>query len=526
VPLLALLVPALVITTFVVWTSYDLDPIAVVPLFMASQITVLLAALTIAVWFLFFSGFRWVTKLVVVLLVASLPFVARIWIRKLEFTGTMGAIVIWHSDPDPTKELDRRLAEQPAPGDDLPAIDLTVGWADYAEYRGPHRDGVAAPLRLETDWKAHPPRLQWKQSCGGGYAGFAVAGNVAVTIEQRHDKEAVVCYDRATGRERYAYSYDAVFRQSEPMGGDGPRATPTIHDGAIYSLGAMGDLVCLEGATGKLRWHANILKDSGAKNVDWGMTGSPLVLGSVVIVNPGIDPKKAGTESKGGQAVAAYDCQSGKRVWAKGEHAAGYSSPQRATLAGVEQVLLFDAGGLAGIDPKDGTELWRFAWPSFSDMNIIQPLVLEDDRVFIASTPSNGCALVQVRKADRGWSAEEVWRNRELSCKFSNPVAYQGSIYGLGGGRLTCLDPETGKRRWREGRFGDGQVVLVGKVLLVSSELGPLVAVAAEPAGYRELGRFDLFAGKTWNTPAVAFGQLFIRNHAEMACLDLPEPAR
>src|SRR5207253_303939 len=158
------------------------------------------------------------------------------------------------------------------------------------------------------------------------------------------------------------------------MGGDGPRATPAIADGDVYSLGATGELVCLDGKTGALHWKVNILEDNGAANLEWGMAGSPLVLGERLIVTPGVNE-----QNNVKKAVAAYDRKTGSKLWAAGEHKAGYSSPQRAELLGVEQVLVFDADGLAGIDPADGRELWRFPWKSAMDMNIAQPVVIAPD---------------------------------------------------------------------------------------------------------------------------------------------------
>ena len=162
----------------------------------------------------------------------------------------------------------------------------------------------------------------WRQPVGGGYASFAVAGDLAVTIEQRRDQEAVVGYDVATGHERWTYSYPAHF--VERLGGPGPRATPTIRDGDVYSLGATGVLACLKAATGELKWSVNIL--DGQPNVAWAMSGSPLVYDRFVVVNPG-----AQTAANQGKAVVAYDRETGKPVWRAGSARAGYSSPMLVT---------------------------------------------------------------------------------------------------------------------------------------------------------------------------------------------------
>src|SRR5262249_45126090 len=190
------------------------------------------------------------------------------------------------------------------------------------------------------------------------------------------------CQDRATGGERWASAYPALFQQSDQMGGDGPRSTPAISRGLVYAVGATGWLTCVDGRTGRKVWAVNILDDNRSKNIQWGMTGSPLLLGERVIVNPGVD-----SDNNANMGLAAYDRLTGKKLWARGPHQAGYRSPQAARL-GVEQVLIFGAGGLAGHDPETGRELWRFPFKSEMDMAIAQPLVLGEDRVFISSQPS------------------------------------------------------------------------------------------------------------------------------------------
>lgn len=522
VPLIAFALPALCFVAIIVYDRLDLlerVPEAIMPLFMGLVFGTELAMLVVAVWFLFFSGFRLATKLfgviVVAVLVAGIYSIPRRW----EFGGMMTPIPVFRWQDDLQAELADRLAKVD-PNTELAAADLVVGPDDFPRYRGIHADGVAPAATMPASWSATPPKETWRTPVGWAYSGIAVAGRVAVTLEQRDDNEAVVCYDRATGKELWHYLYPAHFQQSAPMGGHGPRSTPTIHDGDVYSFGAQGHLVCLDGRTGKPRWPVvDVMNDNGAKVVQWGMTSSPLIVGDRVVVNAGIDP-----ENNQHQAVAAYDRKTGKKLWATGEHGAGYSSPMLATLDGMEQIVLFDAGGLAGIDPQDGRELWRHPWHTFNDMNIIQPLVLPDDRVFISSEATNGCAVVEVKKSGSAWSAKEVWHNRNLATRFANPVVCEGHIYGLYNGRLCCLDAKTGKRAWKgDENFDSGQLIVSGTTLLVQPERsGEVVAIAADPAEYRELGRTKVFRGsRTWNTPSLAGGRLYLRNHEEMVCLEL-----
>jgi outer membrane protein assembly factor BamB len=471
-----------------------------------------LTVLLLEAWVLFFSG--WPQK--VRLLVLLLPFVALggllAAVRDWSWSGDMVPHFTfrWQRAHDDVLEAHRRDQKEGGPWEpgDLSGNQPT----DFPEYRGRQRDGVVPRAGLARDWKAQPPRLLWKQPVGGGYAGFAVAGNAAVTIEQRRDREAVVCYDTATGQEIWAYPYPAHFQ--ERLGGPGPRATPTIRDGAVYSLGATGVLLCLDAATGEQRWTVNILEKRD--NVPWGMSGSPLVYDQVVVVNPG-----AQGDGGKGRALEAYDRATSREVWHGGDAAAGYSSPMLATLGGVRQVLIFDAAGLGGYAAADGKELWRHPWPTYRGINVAQPLVLDGDRVFISSGYGVGCAVLRIRQEDGRWSVQELWKNQAMHCKFTSPVAFQGHLYGLDEGVLVCVEAETGKRTWRGERYGHGQLLLADDLLLILGEQGELALVEATPEAFRELGRIEALEGKTWNTLALAGGRVYLRNHEQMACYDL-----
>ncbi|MBX9681593.1 MAG: PQQ-like beta-propeller repeat protein [Gemmataceae bacterium] len=247
------------------------------------------------------------------------------------------------------------------------------------------------------------------------------------------------------------------------------------------------------------------------------MTASPLVVGDKVIVQAGIDSK-----NNVGKAVAAYDRRTGNPIWATGTHPAGYASPSLATFDGMPQVVLFDGEGLAGLDPADGKELWRFPWKTQFEMNNIQPLYFAGDRVFISSEQANGCAMLKVAKAEGAWKAEPVWKNRSMAARFANPVARGELIFGISNNRLTCVDAKDGKRLWKDGDFGSGQLLAAGDTLLVQGETGDIAAVAAEAAGYRELARLHVFDGKVWNTPAFSRGRLYLRTHEQMAIIETP----
>src|SRR5207248_3072277 len=183
---------------------------------------------------------------------------------------------------------------------------------------------------------------------------------------------------------------------------------------------------------------------------------------------------------------------------------AGYSSPVLANLAGRRQTLVFDGESLAGYDAQAGPELWRFAWQNDQEINGAQPVVLDGDRVFISSSYRKGCAMLRVKDTAGKNSVEQLWENMNMRCKFTTPVAYRGYLYGLDEGVLTCLDQKTGARKWKDGRYGHGQLLLTDDLLVVLSETGKLVLVRATPEGHQELGSIAALEGKTWNNPALA----------------------
>jgi outer membrane protein assembly factor BamB len=479
----------------------------------------MLTLLLFGLWFVAFSGVRWWLRVLVVAAVVAVVVVGpRRVVRDYHFSGNMVPVVhfIWEKPGDEAVETWRR---QHADEKIDPPVDLAGDRAtDYPGYRGRERDGVVHGPELARDWKSTPPRQLWRHPCGGGYAGFAIAGNNAVTIEQRGTNEAVVCYDTDTGLERWAHKYPAHF--SEQMGGDGPRATPAIAGDDVYSLGAAGKLVCLEGATGKLKWQRDILEDNA--NIQWGMSGSPLVYEGFVVVNPG---SQKTTAKYGG--VAAFYRKTGELIWQAGKAKAGYSSPQLFTLAGKRQLLLFDGEGIAGYDPDKGTALWRHPWKTQPEINVAQPIVLPGDRVFISSAYGMGCAMLQVSVDDSdNWSVKELWKKQTMRCRFTSPVADAEYLYGLDEGILVCLDPKDGSRKWRGGRYDNGQLLRSGDLLVILAEDGELALVEVSGEGAHELGRFAALKGNTWNYPALADGKAYVRNDHDMACYDLRRTAR
>jgi outer membrane protein assembly factor BamB len=492
------------------WPSETLEPGA---RFFVSVSIVGSILILLALWFVFCSGLRWIVRWGALLAVA-LAFVGGYLLLEpeIEFDGEMRPIGFHVGRRALSREIvvtHRAAAPKGAPA---PLSPLTE--SDFPEYRNTRRDGIVTSFNIFRDWTARPPKELWRQPCGGGYAGFVAQGDLLVTIEQRGADEAVVGYDANSGQERWTVSYPADFR--EPLGGDGPRATPTIAGGDVYSVGAKGMFLCLDAATGARRWNVELLAANA--NIPWGQCGSPLIVDHLVVVTPG-----AQTQAAANHAVRAYDRSTGKLVWASGSRKAGYSSPQLSEIAGAKQIVLLDGEAVAGFDPHSGRELWNHPWPTYQDINVAQPLVLDGDRVFVSSGYDHGCAMLRVSSNGPVWKVEELWSNKSLKCKFSSPVLHRGYIYGLDEAHLVCVNAADGKRKWKGNRYGFGQILLAGDLIVVGAENGRLALVESNPDSFREAAIIDALGGnKNWNHLALARGRAYLRNHREMVAFDLP----
>jgi outer membrane protein assembly factor BamB len=416
-----------------------------------------------------------------------------------------------------------RFAWRWAPGPDaaLPSlaaaptrVDLTETTPDdYPQFLGPNRTATLAAPRLARDWQAHPPKLLWRQPIGAGWSSFAVVGHYGVTQEQRGDQELVTCYDVDTGKLQWFHATPVRF--DEVIAGVGPRATPTIHEGKVYALGALGHLMCLDGATGKLLWQHDLVEETGATPPQWGKSCSPLVHENLVIASAG---------GPSGKSLVAYDKLDGRLVWSAGDDASSYSSPALLTLCGVPQIVMVNESFTSAHDPADGRVLWQRAFPEAgrASPNIAQPIAAAGDRILLSKGYGIGSTLWQIRREADRFSVEPIWRKNTLKTKMTNAVVRDGCAYGLDEGTLCCIDVATGNRRWKRGRYGHGQVLLVDDLLLVQSEQGEIALVEASPDDYRELARVAVIDGQSWNYPALSGRKLLVRSQLEAACYELP----
>ncbi|HJT34222.1 MAG TPA: PQQ-binding-like beta-propeller repeat protein [Pirellulales bacterium] len=483
---------------------------------MSTSIAVGLTLLALAGWFVFFTALRWRTRLlvpaIVVVLLVSLGFAVRFDGAQ---DGSGKPVIAWRWSPavvPPDTRLTAPVVE-PASDEAVPVRFETTP-DDYPHFLGRGGHAVVDDVRLARDWSANPPRQVWRQPIGAGFSSFAVVGDLAVTQEQRGDDELIVCYQVPTGRPLWSHANRVRFK--DPTG-DGPRATPTIDGQRVYALGATGILDCLDGATGELLWTHDTLAEHDLKNLEWGKSNSPLIYDELVIVTGG---KSA--DGKSGPSLIAFDKTSGEQVWQAGHDNAAYCTPELAVLADRSQIVIVNAGSVSGHDPTDGKLLWEYAWPG-QWPKVSQPVPLDGERLLVTAGYGLGAVLLKVEgDAESSLSPAEVWKSKKMKPQFANVVLRDGFIYGLDDGVLACVGLANGERRWRKGRYGHGQILLVGDVLLIQAESGEVVLVEASPRRHHELTRFAAIEGKTWNNPALSGRRLLVRNDQEAACYELP----
>ena len=378
--------------------------------------------------------------------------------------------------------------------------------ADWPGFRGPERNSIISGVRIATDWSASPPVQLWRRPVGPGWSSFAVSGDLLYTQEQRGEDEVAACYNLATGEPVWSHRDETRFW--EAIGGPGPRSTPTHSAGGVYTFGATGTLNALDAAEGTPLWSRSVTSDTGAEIPYWGFSSSPLVFDDIVIV------------AAAGQLVA-YDVATGELRWFSPDGGDGYSSPHPLTLEGVAQILLMSKSGAISVSAGDGRLLWEHPWPGGS--RIVQPAQAAEGDLLISRGEKTGIRRIAVAHGPEGWTIEERWTSNRLKPYFSDFVVHEGYAFGFDGSILACIDAKDGKRKWKGGRYGPGQLLLLAdqNLLLVVTEQGELALVDAASDRFTELARFPAIEGKTWNHPVLVGDVLLVRNDREMAAFRL-----
>jgi outer membrane protein assembly factor BamB len=379
--------------------------------------------------------------------------------------------------------------------------------ANWPQWRGPNRDGISKETGLLKQWPAEGPPLAWKAAgAGRGFSSFSVANGKLITMGLRGDREFVVAFDVATGKEAWATPHGNAFRNDR---GDGPRGTPTVDGDRLYALGGNGDLSAIEVRTGKLVWSKNILKEFGGRQITWGISESPLVLGNKLLVNPG-GP---------GASIVALNKSDGSLIWKSQSDQAGYSSAIPVEVNGGTQVVFFTHQRAVGLDLKDGKLLWEYARAANNVANAATPIA-RGNRVFLSSDYGTGGGVVEIKPDG---SAQEVWFSKDMRNHHSSSVLIGEHLYGFSSAILTAIKFDTGEIAWRDRSVGKGSLVYADGRLYCFSERGVIGLVEATPTGYVERGRFRIEPGEleTWTHPVVAGGRLYLRDQDTIYAYDV-----
>lgn len=505
-----------------------LDVIMVVTVFTAGGLSLLWLA-----WMLFFSRWRWWKRL----FGATLLVLAIFALLKVFRPVHGGDVNLLRFEPIWAERREILTIAAPVKAN----ADLSVESAtDFPRFLGPEQNGlVMNGQQIDAAAFARESRVVWKQPIGAGWSGFSARNGFAVTMEQRGDQECVTCYEIRTGELKWIYSHAARHKDKMGLGRIGPRSTPTIHLSNVYALGAVGNLVCLNGADGSLIWQTDLnailgirlseVEDSDGfqtqfeenTRLAWGRSGAPLIVDDTVVVPGG------GPDGETRSTLLAFDLKTGELRWKGGDAMIAYGSPVLATLAGQRQILLTCESLAQGFSTATGEILWSHARPGASDSgaNTSQISVLSETDVLTSKGyPDGGGERIHLEHQNGRLIASSVWSSQKvLKTKLTSPLILDGYAYSLSNGFMECARLTDGVQVWkRRGRFGHGQVLGVGNLILLHSESGELLLLEATPDEYRELGTLKTIDGVCWNTLCLTGNTLLVRSEIEAACIEIP----
>lgn len=449
-------------------------------------------------WLLFFSRLAWKWRLLGLgVAAASLAMI------KIDgHTGSFFPQFSWRWSKESADELPELTGKMASEG----SVIETRGSENFPRFLGATMTNWVSDEGLPENWFAKEPEELWRKKIGEGWSSFSVAGGFAFTMEQRGAAETTICYELATGEAVWVHEESVRFEES--MGDDGPRSTPTVVDGKVFSMGATGILNCLDARTGKRHWGKDLLAEVEQRIPKWAKSCSPLVVDGKVVVTLGKEAEKN---------LAALDVTTGEIVWRSGDYSSSYASPVVAELAGRLQIVALQQKSVDGYDVASGEILWSFPIGN-SQGNCASPMIVGDS-VITSSGYGYGTHRIAISREADGFVAKELWHSRKLKAKFADVVISDGFIYGLNDGRLVCLNVEDGKLKWRGSNYGHGQILGVGKHLVIQGERGELNFLAMSSEDEEVITSFEVMDQRTWNHPVLAGRILLVRNDREAVAL-------
>lgn len=382
---------------------------------------------------------------------------------------------------------------------------------DWPQFRGPQQNGVSLEKGLLRSWPESGPKVLWKKPIGGGFSTVTVVGDALYTMAIEGESEMAYRLRESDGGVVWRVPVGPVFPETF---GNGPRATPAVDKDVVYMLSATGRLHALKTKDGARLWEVDFTKEFGSAVPNRGFAGSPLVDGDLLVVEAG------GTE---GRAVVGLDKKTGKLRWSALDGKAGYVTPLAVTIDGVRQYVIVRTAGADIVSvSQDGKLHWRYPWKVGA---IASPLFLAPNRIFASASDDIGAVLLEIGQADGKATVREVWNNRVMKNHFSSSVLYEGHIYGFDNASLKCIVAETGEQKWVQRGYGKGSLIIADSLLYILSDQGQLILAEATPAGFQEKGKVKVMEGKTWTSPVLSHGRIYLRDDDEMIVLDVRTPA-
>ncbi|MBI5396774.1 MAG: PQQ-like beta-propeller repeat protein [Verrucomicrobia bacterium] len=389
----------------------------------------------------------------------------------------------------------------------------TVSADDWPWFLGPTHDGVSAEKNLLARWPAEGPRVLWRATVGLSYSSPSIADGRAFVFHRLGGEEILDCLDAVTGEKRWRASCPTAYKDRYGYN-NGPRSTPVVAGGRVFTFGAEGRFTCFDAAAGKQLWQRPLNDEYKVEQNFFGVGGSPLLEGKLLLVNVGGSPDAG---------IVALDKETGATVWQATDEGASYGTPLCATLGGQRVAFVFARGGLVCLEPATGKALWRFPFRSklHESVNAASPVVA-GDCVFVSASYKTGGALLRVRKD----GYDVVWSDEAMSNHWATSIHRDGFLYGFNGRHeygttLRCVEWATGKLRCEQPALGRGSMIWADGRFIILSERGRLILAHLKPEGFEEIGGVQLLDYPCWIAPVLANGLLYIRNESQLICLDL-----
>lgn len=376
---------------------------------------------------------------------------------------------------------------------------------DWPQWRGPGRTGVSTETNWVSEWGKQRLEVFWRANVGAGFSSVATSEGRVYTMGNIRETDTVYCFAEKTGQLLWRYNYPCSATYLDTY--RGPRATPTVDGTRVYTLSRLGHLLCLNANTGALIWTKHLVDDFGGRHTLYGYSGSPLVVGNVLVVETGAEKR----------SVVGLNKANGRLIWGTGGQTAGYASPVPMQFGANPGVVVFSGQGVVGRNAANGQIVFNQRWTTHNNIHAATPIVWQD-KVFISSGYDAGCALLQVGRG----GVRPVWSNKYMRNEFSSSVLVGGHVYGFDNRELRCLDLVNGGVKWRTPIYGKGSLTAAGTKLIVQSENGMIAVVEATPWEFKEISKRRIFNSRgTYTVPVLSNGKLFARNQGLLVCINL-----